>query len=164
VLESDAKSASTHDFGRDILPSTFHGLKISAYDFRRNKLPGIEPGEVNDYWRDVGTIASYWEANLDLRSVTPKFDIYNKYWPICAGRIPASAAKFVHNEEGRRGHALNSVISEGCIISGSSVVDPVLGPFVHFTAIRRYTNRSSWRTLRSGVAHEYKMRSSTNMW
>jgi len=131
LLESDAKSTSTHDFGRDILPSAFHELKIYAYDFRRNKLPGVEPVEVNDYWRDVGTIDSYWEANMDLRSVTPKFDLYNKYWPIYAGRIPAPPAKFVHNEEGRRGHSLNSVISEGCIISGSTVVDSVLGPFVH---------------------------------
>jgi len=131
VLESDAKSKSTHDFGRDILPSTFHDLKLYAYDFRRNKLPGVEPGEVNDYWRDVGTIDSYWEANMDLRSVTPKFDLYNKYWPIYVGRIPAPPAKFVHDEEGRRGHSLNSVISEGCIISGSTVVDSVLGPFVH---------------------------------
>jgi glucose-1-phosphate adenylyltransferase len=89
------------------------------------------PGEVNDYWRDVGTIDSYWEANMDLRSVTPKFDLCNKYWPIYAGRIPAPPAKFVHNEQGRRGHSLNSTISEGCIISGSTVVDSVLGPFVH---------------------------------
>jgi len=131
VLESDAKGTSTHDFGKDILPSTFHDLKIYAYDFRRNKLPGIEPGEANDYWRDVGTIDSYWEANMDLRSVTPKFDLYNKYWPIYAGRIAAPPAKFVHNEGARRGHSINSVISEGCIVSGSAVVDSVLGPFVH---------------------------------
>jgi glucose-1-phosphate adenylyltransferase len=131
VLESDAKSTSTHDFGRDILPSTFHDLKLYAYDFRRNKLPGVEPGEVNDYWRDVGTIDSYWEANMDLRSVIPKFDLYNKYWPIYAGRIPAPPAKFIHDEEGRRGYSLNSIISEGCIISGSTVVNSVLGPFVH---------------------------------
>jgi glucose-1-phosphate adenylyltransferase len=131
VLETDAKSESTHDFGRDILPSTYRDLKIYAYDFRRNKLPGLEAEEANDYWRDVGTIDSYWEANMDLRSVTPKFNLYNKYWPIYAGRIPAPPAKFVHNMEGRRGKALNSIISEGCIISGSIVVDSVLGPFVH---------------------------------
>jgi glucose-1-phosphate adenylyltransferase len=131
TLESDAKSTSTHDFGRDILPSTFHDLKIYAYDFRRNKLPGIEPDEMNDYWRDVGTIDSYWEANMDLRSITPKFDLYNKYWPIYSGRIAAPPTKFVHNEEGRRGHSLNSILSEGCIISGSTVIDSVLGPFVH---------------------------------
>ena len=89
------------------------------------------PGEMNDYWRDVGTIDSYWEANMDLRSVTPKFDLYNKYWPIYACRVPSSPAKFAHNEEGCRGHSLNSVISEGCIISGSNVVDSVLGPFVY---------------------------------
>jgi glucose-1-phosphate adenylyltransferase len=131
VLETDAKSESTHDFGRDILPSTYRDLKIYAYDFRRNQLPGLEAEEANDYWRDVGTIDSYWEANMDLRSVTPKFNLYNKYWPIYAGRIPAPPAKFVHNMEGRRGKALNSIISEGCIISGSIVVDSVLGPFVH---------------------------------
>jgi len=86
---------------------------------------------MNNYWRDVGTIDSYCEANMNLRSVIPKFDLYNKYWPIYAGRIPSSPAKFIHNEEGRRGYSLNSTISEGCIISGSTVVDSVLGPFVH---------------------------------
>jgi len=131
ALESDAKSTSTHDFGRDILSSTFHDLKIYAYDFRRNKLPGIEPDEMNEYWRDVGTIDSYFEANMDLRSVIPKFDLYNKYWPIYAGRIPAPPAKFIHDEEGRRGHSINSIVSEGCIISGSKVINSVLGPFVH---------------------------------
>jgi glucose-1-phosphate adenylyltransferase len=131
ILETDAKSKGTHDFGRDILPSTFHDLKLYAYDFRRNKLPGVEPGDVNDYWRDVGTIDSYWEANMDLRSVIPKFDLYNKYWPIYTSRIPAPPAKFVHDMDGHPGHSLNSVISEGCIISGSTVVNSVLGPFVH---------------------------------
>ena len=131
VLEADAKSESTHDFGRDILPSIYRDLKIYAYDFLRNKLPGLAPGEANDYWRDVGTIDSYWEANMDLRSVTPKFDLYNKYWPIYAGRLPAPPAKFVHDVDGRRGQAINSIVSEGCIISGSTVFDSVLGPFVH---------------------------------
>lgn len=131
VLETDAKTESTHDFGRDILPSTYRDFRIYAYDFRRNNLPGLEPGEANDYWRDVGTIDSYWEANMDLRSVIPKFNLYNKYWPIYAGRIHAPPAKFVHNMDGRRGQALNSIISEGCIISGSIVVDSVLGPYVH---------------------------------
>jgi glucose-1-phosphate adenylyltransferase len=131
VLETDAKREGTHDFGRDILPWAYRDFKIYAYNFRRNKLPGLEPGEANDYWRDVGTIDSYWEANMDLRSLTPEFNLYNKYWPIYAGRVPAPPAKFVHDVEGRRGQALNSIVSEGCIISGSTVVDSVLGPFVH---------------------------------
>ncbi len=131
VLETNARGKSTHDFGRDILPSAYRDFRVYAYDFRKNRLPGFEPGEENDYWRDVGTIDSYWEANMDLRSVTPKFNLYNKYWPIYAGRIPAPPAKFVHNMDGRRGQALNSIVSEGCIISGSTVVDSVLGPFVH---------------------------------
>lgn len=131
VLEADAKSESTHDFGRDILPSIYRDLKIYAYDFRRNKLPGHPPGEANDYWRDVGTIDSYWEANMDLRSVTPKFNLYNKYWPIYAGRMPAPPAKFVHDVDGRRGQATNTIVSEGCIISGSTIAGSVLGPFVH---------------------------------
>jgi glucose-1-phosphate adenylyltransferase len=145
VLEADAKSESTQDFGRDILPSTYRDLQIYAYDFQRNELPGLTQGETNDYWRDVGTIDSYWEANMDLRSVTPRFNLYNKYWPIYAGRIAAPPAKFVHNMEGRHGQTINSVVSEDCIISGSIVVDSVHGRFVQNRAILRWGNRSSWK-------------------
>jgi glucose-1-phosphate adenylyltransferase len=130
VLESDAVSKGSHDFGKDILPATHQDLRVYAYDFRRNKLPGLAPDEVNDYWRDVGTIDSYWEANMDLRSTIPTFNLYNKYWPIYTSRIPAPPAKFVHDKDGHPGHAINSIISEGCIISGSTIIDSILGPFV----------------------------------
>jgi len=128
------KNAVFCDCREYYIPTKMIGNRRKGGSFPRKKGQRGEkwlPGEVNDYWRDVGTIDSYWEANMDLRSVIPKFDLYNKYWPIYVGRIPAPPAKFVHNEEGRRGHSLNSVISEGCIISGSTVVDSVLGPFVH---------------------------------
>ena len=157
VLETDARSKSTHDFGRDILPSTYHDFKIYAYDFRRNKLPGLEPGEANDYWRDVGTIDSYWEANMNLRSVTPKFNLYNKYWPIYAARIQAPPAKFVHNMDGRRGQALNSIISEGCIISGSTVVDSVLGPFVHIHSYSEVSQSILMEDVEVGIGSRIRM-------
>ena len=132
VLKADAEeSGSMHDFGRDILPASFKKIRLYAYDFRRNKLPGMASGEPNDYWRDIGTIESYWESNMDLRSVLPTFNIYDRYWPIYAGRSFAPPAKFVHDAEDRKGQAINSVVSEGCIISGSKAIDSVLGPYVH---------------------------------
>jgi len=157
ALEADANSGSTHDFGKDILPSTYHDLKIYAYDFQRNALPGLDPGEANDYWRDVGTIDSYWDANMDLRSVTPRFNLYNKYWPIYAGRIAAPPAKFVHDMEGRRGQAINSVVSEGCIISGSTVVDSVLGPFVHIHSYSEVTQSILMEDVEVGRGSRIRM-------
>ncbi len=157
VLEADAESGSTHDFGKDILPSTYHDLKIYAYDFQRNALPGLDPGEANDYWRDVGTIDSYWEANMDLRSVTPEFNLYNKYWPIYAGRIAAPPAKFVHDMDGRRGQAINSVVSEGCIISGSTVVDSILGPFVHIHSYSEVTQSILMEDVEVGRGSRIRM-------
>lgn len=129
ALKDDAsKAASTHDFGHDILPALVKaGRKVYAYDFRRNRIPTPLKGEEPSYWRDVGTIEAYYEANMDLRAVDPSFNLYNQSWPIRTVSYGDPPAKFVFDEEGRRGTALNSIVAEGTIISGSLVKNSVIG-------------------------------------
>lgn len=133
-LEQDARNPdSRHDFGRDIIPPLVTQMSTYAYDFRRNHIPGEVEGKA-PYWRDVGTLEAYYEATMDLRDIAPPLNLYNLQWPIRAGASIHPPAKFTFNEEGgRRGTALQSIVSEGCIISGGMVVDSVLGRnvFVH---------------------------------
>jgi len=127
ILYKDAKDKnSSHDFGKDILPKIFNTSRVYAYDFRRNRIPGISKKEIG-YWRDVGTIKAFWEANMDLRSVKPDFNLYNKKWPIRTASYGTPPAKFVFNEDGRRGQAIDSIIGEGSIISGGKVQESVIG-------------------------------------
>ncbi len=123
---------SGHDFGRDILPCMLERYPMYAYDFRQNEIPG-EPIENRGYWRDVGTIEAYWEAQMDLRSIAPSLNLYNREWPLHTATYNDPPAKFAFDEEGRRGQSLNSIVSEGCIISGAAVQGSVLGRnvFVH---------------------------------
>jgi len=122
-----ADPASSHDFGKDILPRMTAGRKaIYAYDFQTNRIPG-EPANQPIYWRDVGTIDAYWEANMDLRAVKPALNLYNRQWPLRTGSFPDPPAKFAFDDEGRRGEAVDSVVSGGCILSGGRVKCSVLG-------------------------------------
>lgn len=132
ALEDDASRAqSSHDFGKDILPRLVReGKKGYAYDFRKNRIPTAAKGEEPSYWRDVGTIEAYYEANMDVRAVDPLLNLYNRSWPIRTVSYSDAPAKFVFDEEGRRGMSLNSVVTEGTIISGSVVRDSVIGPNV----------------------------------
>ena len=118
---------STHDFARDIVPSLLGSKKLYAYDFRKNRIPHPLKGEELSYWRDVGTIRAYYEANMDLRGVDPMLNLYNRSWPIRTVGYGDPPAKFVFDEEGRRGYAVNSIVSEGTIISGSLVRGSVIG-------------------------------------
>jgi glucose-1-phosphate adenylyltransferase len=129
AVEEDVPDAqSAHDFGRDILPRLVQeGRKVHAYDFRTNRIPTAQKGEEQSYWRDVGTIEAYYEANMDLRAVNPSFNLYNRNWPIRTVSYGDPPAKFVFDEEGRRGMALNSIVAEGTIISGSMVRGSVIG-------------------------------------
>ena len=129
ALEGDASNRqSSHDFGSDILPRLVReGRKVYAYDFRKNRIPTALKGEEPSYWRDVGTIEAYYEANMDVKTVDPSLNLYNRSWPIRTVAYSDAPAKFVFDEEGRRGMALNSVVSEGSIISGSLVRDSVIG-------------------------------------
>jgi len=132
LLEQNARDAASHDFGHDILPHVIGQMPVYAYDFRRNRLAG-EPEDQPIYWRDVGTLDAYYEASMDLRDIRPLLNLYNPNWPIRTTTSLLPPAKFAFDEEGRRGLAIQSIISEGSIVSGATVVNSVLGRgvFVH---------------------------------
>lgn len=123
-LIEDARSDSSHDFGKDVIPSMIQKDRAFAFDFRQG-----DCGKVG-YWRDVGTIDAYYEANMDLVSVTPQLNLYDPDWPIFTYQPPYPPAKTVLIEEGRVGTALNSIVSNGTIISGGSVKRSILSPRV----------------------------------
>jgi glucose-1-phosphate adenylyltransferase len=145
-LKRDARDEnSSHDFGRDILPALVESRRLYAYNFHTNMIPGLRT-EFNVYWRDVGTIPAYFEANMDLRRVHPDLNMYATEWPIRGRELFLPPAKFVHNEPvgacglPRVGHAINSFISEGCIISGAVVDSSVLGPSVRVHSYSTVSN------------------------
>ena len=125
VLLKDAEnSQSSHDFGKDILPRMLDDYRVYAFNFLdENKKEAL-------YWRDVGTLEAYYEANMDLVSVSPVFNLYDEHWPIRTHQRQYPPAKFVFAESPRMGHALDSLVSGGCIISGGSVKNSVLSPDV----------------------------------
>ncbi|WP_295633619.1 glucose-1-phosphate adenylyltransferase [Novosphingobium sp.] len=108
---------SSRDFGGDIIPHIVKHGKAVAHRFTQSCIRAAE--EIEEYWRDVGTLDAYFEANLDLTDVVPKLNLYDRDWPIWTDQIVAAPAKFVHDEEGRRGQAISSLISQDCIVSGS---------------------------------------------
>lgn len=125
LVEDAADETSSHDFARDIIPRELQRHKVIAYDFR----------DLNDktarYWRDVGTLDAYYDANIDLVSVIPEFNLYDRRWPLRTRLVQAPPAKFVFASEGRRmGVALDSIVSNGCIVSGGRVTRSVLSPGV----------------------------------
>ena len=127
LLHDDAaEENSSHDFGRDILPKLAGKAEIFAYDFQTNRIQG-EPADNPPYWRDVGTIDAYYEANMDLRSVSPALNLYNREWPVRTTSYPDPPAKFTFDEENRRGQAIDTIVSGGCILSGGMVKNSVLG-------------------------------------
>jgi glucose-1-phosphate adenylyltransferase len=125
ALEADAKLATSHDFGKDIIPSLISKVPVFAYRFTD------ENKKTTKYWRDIGTLDAYYEANMDLCRVNPEFNLYDPEWPVRTHQVQAPPAKFVFADQGRRyGTSLDSMISAGCIISGSSVRGSVLCPNV----------------------------------
>lgn len=126
ALEEDAGNpASSHDFGKDIIPALISKVPVYAYRFYD------ENKKAAKYWRDIGTIDAYYAANMDLCQVNPEFNLYDPEWPLRTHQVQAPPAKFVFADEGKRcGQALDSVISAGCIISGSSIRGSVLCPNV----------------------------------
>jgi glucose-1-phosphate adenylyltransferase len=133
-LQDDAANEkSTHDFGRDILPSLVARSEVFAYNFQSNRIPGEKP-DAEVYWRDVGTIDAYYEANMDLRSVSPALNLYNREWPLRTTGFPDPPAKFTFDEEKRRGQAIDSVISGGALLSGGVVRNSVIGRHVRVHA------------------------------
>ena len=140
-LKRDAADpASDRDFGKDIIPYLVKNAQAIAHRFAKSCVRS--PMEPASYWRDVGTVDAYWEANIDLTDVVPELDIYDTNWPIWTHGEITPPAKFVHDEEGRRGQAVASLVSGGCIVSGSSIYKTLL-----FTRVRV----NSYATLEEAV-------------
>ncbi|MGH1464087.1 MAG: glucose-1-phosphate adenylyltransferase [Cognatishimia sp.] len=145
LLIKDAENPdSQHDFGGDIIPDIVRNGKAIAHPFSRSCVrTGLEE---KPYWRDVGTVDAFWQANVDLTDFKPELDLYDNEWPIWTYSELTAPAKFIHNEEGRRGHAVSSMVSGGCIISGSKLDQCFL-----FTGVRTH----SFSDLKRVVAMPY---------
>jgi glucose-1-phosphate adenylyltransferase len=132
-LKRDNSADSAHDFGRNILPAMVGKRRVFVYDFSKNEIPGMQERE-RGYWRDVGTLDAYWQANMDLCAVSPTFDLYNPRWPLRTYTVQLPPAKFVFAENDRMGIATDSLVSEGCIISGGRIDRSVLSPGVRINS------------------------------
>lgn len=129
LLEEDRNTPeSTHDFGKDLIPKLTEQRVAYAHPFDLSCV--TSNSELPPYWRDVGTLDAYWRTNLDLASVTPELDMYDRSWPIRTHMEPLPPAKFVQDRSGSHGMTMNSLVSGGCIVSGSVVVHSVLFPRV----------------------------------
>jgi glucose-1-phosphate adenylyltransferase len=130
ALRTDAENEdSKHDMGGDIVPLLVGQGGAQVYDFQANRVPGDDPA-AERYWRDVGTLDSYYEAHMDLCTLVPAFNLYNDRWPILTHVPSHPPAKFVHDEGDRVGRAINSVVANGVIVSGADVRESVLSPGV----------------------------------
>lgn len=142
AVNRDANTdGSHHDMGGDLVPDFVGRGEAAVYDFQDNHVPGSTERD-RDYWRDVGTLDAYFEAQMDLISVHPVFNLYNYEWPIYTNLGPWPPAKFVHGWHGRIGHSVNSIVSPGCVVSGSLVENSVLSPMVQV---------HSWATVSDSV-------------
>ncbi len=140
-LRRDAATAgSARDFGRDIIPFLVKHGKAIAHRFSQSCVRA--PGESTAYWRDVGTVDAYWAANIDLTDVVPHLDLYDHSWPLWTYSEITPPAKFVHDEDGRRGSAVSSLVAGGCLVSGASIHRSLL-----FTGVRA----NSWSVLDEAV-------------
>jgi len=130
AIERDAiDETSTHDMGGDIIPYFVEQGTAGAYDFTFNEIPGASERD-KSYWRDVGTIDSYYDAHMDLISTMPIFNLYNDEWPVYNQQINMAPAKFIHDSEGNQGRTNDSIVSLGVVVSGSVVERSVLSPNV----------------------------------
>ena len=115
VIRDSDDPKSSHDFGHNIIPAIIKNYRVCAYSFR-------DAGTNEQaYWRDIGTLDAFWEANMELVAVTPKLDLYDTVWPVLTGQGQFPGAKFIFDDEDRRGEAIDSIVSGGCVISGSRV-------------------------------------------
>ncbi|MGH7279760.1 MAG: glucose-1-phosphate adenylyltransferase [Candidatus Rokuibacteriota bacterium] len=121
ALLADARRSTDHDFGRSIIPEMVPGGRVFAYDFQQNEVPGVKPYEEPGYWRDVGTIESYWDAHMDLLGESPRFDLDNRYWPIRTGTYPGPPARFIG------GDVDNAQVGEGSLIKRATIRNAILG-------------------------------------
>jgi glucose-1-phosphate adenylyltransferase len=131
AVTTDAKDdSSQHDIGGNLIPMLVDRGEARVYDFAANEIPGATDRD-RGYWRDVGTLDAYYDAHQDLISVNPVFNLYNSRWPIHTWLEPLPPAKFVHDDDDRRGHAMDSMVCAGVIISGGVVRRSILSPGVH---------------------------------
>ena len=121
ALLDDARRSTDHDFGRTIIPELVPGGRVFAYDFQENEVPGVKPYEEQGYWRDVGTIQSYWEAHMDLLGEAPRFDLDNHLWPIRTGIHAGPATRFIG------GDVDNAQIGEGSLVKRATIRNSILG-------------------------------------
>jgi len=121
ALVADARRSTDHDFGRSIIPEMVSAGRAFAYDFQQNEVPGVKPYEEQGYWRDVGTIASYWEAHMDLLGESPRFDLDNRSWPIRSAHHPGPAARFIGSDID------NAQIGEACLLKRATIRNSILG-------------------------------------
>ena len=139
LLKDAETPGSSHDFGKDVIPAAIDRYRVMGYPFRDLDVPpGEEPRQA--YWRDVGTIDAYWKANLELIGVTPELNLYDEDWPIWTYQEQLPPAKFVFDQEARRGRAVDSMVSGGCIISGSLVRHSLLFSDVKVNSYSRVEN------------------------
>lgn len=139
VTEDAENPTSRHDMGGDIVPAFVARGTAAVYDFIRNDVPGSTPRD-RDYWRDVGTIDAFYEANTDLISIEPVFNLYNDEWPLYTGYTGLPPAKFVHAGAGRLGHAADSIVSPGVLVSGATVSGSVISPGVRLHSWAQVTD------------------------
>ena len=124
------REESRHDFGYDILPHLIAEDRVYAYNFLENRIEG-EMEQNRGYWRDVGTVDAFFEANMDLRAPLPQLNLYNRNWPLRTAEYNDPPAKIIYGDDGRPGHVENSLVGGGCVIAGGMVRDSVLGRNVH---------------------------------
>ncbi len=141
ALEKDANiENSNHDFGKNVIPMLLNeGKSIYVYNFYNNNFAGSTEAE-RGYWRDVGSIDAYWQANMDLLMATPELDLYSKEWPLRTFNYNYPPAKFIWQEGDRVGMATNSMVSEGCIVSGGMLSHCVLSPKVRINSYSQVTD------------------------
>ena len=149
-------SNSSHDFGKNIIPKMLNdGRRIYVYDFSQNEYTGMSASE-RGYWRDVGSIDSYWQANMDLLNYQPELNLYCTDWPLRTYNYNFPPAKFIWEEEDRVGMATNSMVSEGCIISGGSISRCILSPLVIINSFANVTDSILMENVNVGRYCEIK--------
>ena len=141
ALERDAKiEKSSHDFGKNVIPMLLgEGKKVYVYNFAENQFTGMTEKE-KGYWRDVGSIDAYWQANMDLLEYEPELNLYSKEWPLRTFSYNYPPVKFIWQEGDRVGMATNSMVSEGCIVSGGTISHCVLSPEVKINSFSQVTD------------------------
>ena len=156
VVEDAKNPNSNHDFGKDIIPKMLEeGRNIYVYDFSQNEFTGMSESE-RGYWRDVGCIDAYWQANMDLLDYQPELNLYCTDWPLRTYNYNLPPAKFIWEEGDRVGMATNSMVSEGCIISGGSLSRCILSPQVRINSFSNVTDSILMENVNVGRYSEIK--------